>query len=52
MYEKWGTLDKGVILVRAQPAITKVIDRYSRVHHSGDYTNYNKLRIVGAPLEQ
>lgn len=52
MYSKFGTLEKGKVLVRMQPNFTKIIDRYSRVHHNGDYNNYNQLRLVGAPLPE
>lgn len=45
MYRKVGTYDKGKVLVRAQPAITKIIDRYSRIHHSGSFIEHNKLPI-------
>lgn len=48
MYKKVGTFDKGKVLVRAQPAITKIIDRYSRIHHSGSFIEHNKLPIVPA----
>lgn len=50
MYHRFGTLDKGKILVRAHPNYSSIVDRYSRIHHSGNFNVYNKLRIVGAPL--
>lgn len=52
MYRKFGSLDKGKILVRAHPNWTRIIYRYSRVHHSGDFNGYNKLRVLGNPLPQ
>lgn len=51
MYQLLGTSDKGKVLSRAQPAITKIVDRYSRIHHAGSFLEHNKLPIVPAPIE-
>lgn len=47
MYGKFGTLDKGKILVRAQPNYSKISYEYSRIHHNCDFTNLNQQRLVG-----
>lgn len=47
LYTAFGTLDKGKQLVRSQPNYTAIIERYSRIHHTGDFTGYNKQRMVG-----
>lgn len=52
LYQAVGTFDKGKVLVRAQPAITKITDRYSRIHHSGSFIEHNKLPIVPAPTDR
>lgn len=48
VYHKFGTLDKGKVLARAQPNYAKINYRYNRVHHAVDYTKYGKQRRVGA----
>lgn len=50
LYKKFGTLDKGKVLVRAVPNFAKISINYNRIHHVVDYNVYNKQRIVGAPL--
>lgn len=52
VYQKFGTLDKGKVLVRAQPNYSKINVNYNRIHHTVDYTKYNKQRLVGAPKEE
>lgn len=48
LYKKFGTLDKGKVLVRAVPNFAKISINYNRIHHVVDYNVYNKQRIVGA----
>lgn len=48
LYRKFGTLDKGKVLIKGCPNYAKINYRYSRIHHSVDYTKYNKQRIVGS----
>lgn len=50
VYKKFGTLDKGKVLVRAQPNFSKISYEYSRIHHSVDYNTHNKARVVGSPV--
>lgn len=52
MYSKLGTLDKGKVIVRAQPNTVKVSYEYSRIHHSGNFTPLVNQRLVGAPVEK
>lgn len=49
VYATFGTLDKGKVLVRAQPNYAKISNRYNRVHHNVDYNGYNSQRLVGSP---
>lgn len=51
VYKKFGTLDKGRVLVRAQPNYAKISETYSRIHHKVDYTGYNRQRLVGSIIE-
>lgn len=51
MYKKFGTLEKGKILVRAQPNYSKVVHRFNRIHHTAHFGVTNKMRLVGAPVE-
>ena len=50
-YKLLGTLLKGKVLVKFQPNFTKITINYNRVHHTGDFTTYNRQRIVGTPKE-
>lgn len=52
VYQKFGTLDKGKVLVRAQPNYAKINVNYNRIHHTVDYTKFNKQRLVGAPVKK
>lgn len=52
LYQKFGTLDKGKVLVRTQPNYAKINYNYSRIHHVVDYTKTNAIRLVGAVKEQ
>lgn len=45
-YKLLGTLEKGEQLVKAQPNFTKIVERYSRIHHSADFGFNNKIRSV------
>lgn len=51
-YSALGTLTKGKILVKAEPNFTKISERYSRIHHTGNFTFYNKIRVVGTPVDE
>lgn len=51
-YKMLGTLEKGKQLVKAQPAFTKISERYSRIHHTADFGFYNKVRPVGMPVNE
>lgn len=51
-YQYLGTLEKGKVLVKFQPNYSKITERYSRIHHTCDFNGYNKLRIVGTPLDE
>lgn len=51
LYEKWGTLDKTRVVVRAHPARATVIDKYSRIHHNTDFNDLPK-RVVGFPRDE
>lgn len=44
-YKALGTLEKGKILVKAQPNFVKITERYSRIHHTGDFSVNNKLKL-------
>lgn len=46
-YTSYGTLDKGKSLVAACPNNSKISFLFSRIHHSVDYSIYNKNRLVG-----
>jgi hypothetical protein len=46
-----GTLEKTKILVKMEPNFTKIVINYNRIHHLGDFTTYNRQRIVGVPLK-
>lgn len=48
VYKKFGTLDKGKVLVQAQPNYSKIAAIYSRIHHFVDFSSYNKQRLLGA----
>lgn len=50
-YKFIGTLEKGKLLVKANPNFTKITVNYNRIHHTGDFNSYNKQRIVGTPVE-
>lgn len=50
-YKFLGTLEKGKLLVKAEPNFAKISERFSRIHHTCDFTTYNKIRLVGAPLD-
>lgn len=52
MYGKFGTYDKGKVIVRAQPNTVKISYEYSRIHHSGNFTPLVKQRLVGAPIPE
>lgn len=52
MYKKLGTIDKGKIIVRAQPNTVKISYKYSRIHHSGAFHPYNTMRVVGKPRDE
>ena len=51
MYKKFGTLDKGKVLVRAEPNYAKISQRFNRIHHTSNYTNYAKQRLAGMPIK-
>lgn len=51
MYKRFGTLDKGLILVRAHPGDATVSDKYSRIHHALNLNQYRNQRIVGRPID-
>lgn len=44
-YKALGTLEKGKILVKAHPNFVKITERYSRIHHTGDFSVNNKLKL-------
>lgn len=48
-YKALGTLEKGKILVKAHPNFVKITERYSRIHHTGDFSVYNKLKLKPMP---
>lgn len=50
-YKALGTLEKGKILIKAQPNFMKITERYSRIHHTGDFGVNNKLKLKPKPLE-
>ena len=49
-YKKFGTLDKGKILVTAMPDCSKISYKYNRIHHTANCIYYNTQRLVGAPI--
>lgn len=51
-YKKFGTLDKGKILVTAMPDCSKISYKYNRIHHTANYNKYNTQRLVGAPIKK
>ena len=48
VYRKFGTLDKGKTLLNAFPDLSKITFNYNRIHHTVNYTTFNKLRVLGA----
>lgn len=50
LYEKFGTFDKSTVLAIAQPAISRITYRYSRIHHQCDFRRYSGTRLVGAAV--
>lgn len=52
MYKKFGTLEKGKVLVRSQPNTAKIVDRYNRIHHNGNFTYTRGIKPVGIPKGQ
>lgn len=51
VYNRFGTFDKGLLLVNSHPQHTKIAHLYNRIHHLADYSAYNKKRFVGEPIE-
>lgn len=51
-YKALGTLEKGKILVKAHPNFVKITERYSRIHHTGDFSVNNKLRLKPIPKSE
>lgn len=47
VYRVFGTLDKGKVLVQAQPNYSKISNVYNRIHHTVDFNQYNKIRLLG-----
>lgn len=52
VYKSFGTLDKGKVLARTHPKVSKISNIYNRIHHVVNYHSYNKQRIVGAPISR
>lgn len=48
-YKLLGTLEKGKILAKTQPNYSKISVNFNRVHHTVDFTSYNKQRLFGSP---
>lgn len=48
MYQVMGTFHKGTILAIAQPAVSRITYRYSRIHHQCDFSRHTGVRMVGA----
>lgn len=40
LYRAFGTLDKGKALVRAQPLVSKIVYKFSRIHHIVNYAEF------------
>lgn len=51
-YKKFGTLDKGKVLVNAMPDCSKISYKYNRIHHTVNYNKYNQQRLVGAAKKE
>ena len=49
MYERWGTLDKTRVAVRAHPSRVTVMEKNNRIHHDTDFRGLPK-RVVGKPV--
>lgn len=52
VYKKFGTLDKGKVLVRGFPANAKISNTFNRIHHNVNYHYYTKQRIVGKEIKK
>lgn len=52
VYETFGTFEKSTVLATAQPAVSRIIYRYSRIHHQCDFRRHTGQRIVGAPIKK
>lgn len=50
-YRMLGTLEKGKILIKAQPSISRIHEAYHRIHHRADFSDNVNLRFVGKPLD-
>lgn len=48
LYETFGTFDKSTVLAIAQPAVSRITYRYSRIHHQCDFRRHVGVRLVGA----
>lgn len=51
-YKILGTLEKGKVLVKAHPSISKISEIFSRIHHSADFSLNTKLRPVGTAKDR
>lgn len=50
LYETFGTSDKSTVLAIAQPAVSRIIYRYSRIHHQCDFRRHTGQRLVGSAI--
>ena len=48
LYNVMGTFHKSTVLAVAQPAVSRIIYRYSRIHHQCDFRPHVGVRLVGA----
>lgn len=52
VYRKFGTLDKGKVLVKAFPDVSKINFNFNRIHHNVNYQKYQGQRILGNIIEE
>ena len=51
VYSRFGTVDKSYCLIRSHPQYTRATFKYNRIHHSADFSGYNKKRLLGEVIK-
>lgn len=52
VYHRFGTTDKFMCLGRAHPQYARMTFKYNRIHHTADFSGYNKKRLLGEVKKQ